>query len=616
MVWAKGQKLQGGKYVIQGVLGQGGFGISYKALHVSLNHYVVIKTPNEYLQDEPDDHKYLDRFMEEGRILARLSRDPHPHIVGVHDSFQEGSIYCLVRDFVEGESLFELVRRRGTIPEAEAVRYIRQIGEALTVVHQAGLTHRDATPANIILRPNGNAVLIDFGIAKELMPSTDTSAEAVGNRGFAPFEQLYQGSQEPNVDVYCLAATLYYVVTGQRPTNSLDRKLNNEPLIPPQQIVRGISDYVNQAILKGMALEPNNRPQSMPVWLELLKSTKVVTLPWAKGQKLQAGKYVIQEVLGQGGYGTTYKALHISLNRYVVIKTPNEYLQHKPDYNKYVARFIEEGQILARLSKDPHSHIVEVHDSFQEGAIYCLVMEFVDGENLFELVRRRGAIPEAEAVRYIHQIGQALAVVHQAGLTHRDAHPGNILLRQNGKAVLIDFGIAKELIPSTHTSTGTPGNPGFAPYEQACRGSREPNVDVYCLAATLYYALTGQCPTNALYRKLDNEPLIPPKQIVRGISDYVNQAILKGMELEPEDRPQSMREWLDSLGLISEASPPAPTPPPVKRGLTLEQKIAIATLILAVLSLIVPFFGPLSDWMDRLKPQSPTSPTPSSTISP
>ncbi|MEQ9368553.1 MAG: protein kinase [Coleofasciculus chthonoplastes F3-SA18-01] len=270
---------------------------------------------------------------------------------------------------------------------------------------------------------------------------------------------------------------------------------------------------------------------------------------WATGQKLQGGKYVIQGVLGQGGFGITYKARHVSLNHYVVIKTPNEYLQYEPDYHKYVDRFIAEAQVLARLSRDPHPSIVGVHDLFQEGIISCLVMNFVDGENLFELVRRRGAIPEAEAVRYIRQIGEALTLVHQVGLTHRDAHPGNILLRQNGKAVLIDFGIAKELVPSTYTSTGAVGNEGFAPYEQVHRGSREPNVDVYCLAATLYYALTGQCPTKGLDRKLYQEPLIEPRRIVPGISKQVNRAILKGMALEPKKRPQSMQAWLKKLDI-------------------------------------------------------------------
>jgi serine/threonine-protein kinase len=146
-------------------------------------------------------------------------------------------------------------------------------------------------------------------------------------------------------------------------------------------------------------------------------------------------------------------------------------------------------------------------------------MEFVEGENLFEVIKRRGALPESEIVRCICQIGEALTMVHQAGLVHRDAHPGNIMLRKNGKAVLIDFGIAKELLPQTLSSTGNVGNKGFAPYEQMTRGSREPTVDVYCLAATLYYAVTGQFPTNSLARKLENIPLKPPKQIIPSISN-------------------------------------------------------------------------------------------------
>ncbi|MCC5598413.1 serine/threonine protein kinase [Nostoc favosum] len=280
-------------------------------------------------------------------------------------------------------------------------------------------------------------------------------------------------------------------------------------------------------------------------------------MPWIAGERLQAGKYVIEKVLGQGGFGITYKALHIELNKTVVIKTPNEYLSHDPDYNKYVERFIQEGRTLARLSEDPHPHIVGVIDFFIEGAIHCLVMDFVPGENLFEALRRRGALPEVEIVPCIRQIGEALVVVHQAGLVHRDAHPGNIMLGSNGKAVLIDFGIAKELVPKTLSSTGNAGNHGFAPYEQMTRGSREPTVDVYCLAATLYYGVTGQSPTTSLARKLENTSLTPPRQINSGISERLNQAILKGMALEAKDRPQSMQVWLAML------EAPKVTPPPL-----------------------------------------------------
>jgi serine/threonine protein kinase len=278
-------------------------------------------------------------------------------------------------------------------------------------------------------------------------------------------------------------------------------------------------------------------------------------MPWTAGERLQGGKYVIEKELGSGGFGITYKALHVELNQTVVIKTPIDTLSRDPEYEKYIERFIKEGQILARLSEHLNSQIVGVIDLFKEGSTHCLVMDFVPGENLFQAVRRRGALPEAEIVPCIRQIGEALMVVHQAGLVHRDAHPGNIMLPSNGKAVLIDFGIAKELVPKTLTSKGYAGNPGFAPYEQRHRGSREPTVDVYCLAATLYYAVTGQSPTPSLARKLDNVSLTPPKQIIPGLSDPLNQAILKGMALEAEDRPQSMQLWLAMLK-ASKATPP------------------------------------------------------------
>ena len=285
------------------------------------------------------------------------------------------------------------------------------------------------------------------------------------------------------------------------------------------------------------------------------------------GQKLQNGKYIIQQILGQGGFGITYKALQVNLNRPVVIKTPNEYLNHDPEYDKYIERFIAEGRTLARLSQEPHPHIVGVIELFQEGNTHCLVMEFVPGENLFQAVKRRGALPAAEIVTYIRQIGQALMVVHQAGLVHRDAHPGNIMLRSNGKAVLIDFGIAKQIIPATQSSTDKAANDGFAPYEQRYKGSRDPRVDVYCLAASFYFGVTGKKPTNSLARKLDNEPLIPPQKIISSISDGLNRAILYGMALEAKDRPHSMQSWLEILSYKFNTKAKNPTvtfPPPVE----------------------------------------------------
>jgi serine/threonine-protein kinase len=138
-------------------------------------------------------------------------------------------------------------------------------------------------------------------------------------------------------------------------------------------------------------------------------------------------------------------------------------------------------------------------------------------------------------------------MVHNAGIIHRDAHPGNIMLRNNTSAVLIDFGLAAEIMPRVMSSKH-PANLNFAPYEQFLEGSGKPTVDVYCLAASLYYAITGQLPTQALTRKLKNQALIPPNKIVK-ISDKINDAILKGLGLEPEQRPQTMAEFLRLLDI-------------------------------------------------------------------
>lgn len=233
------------------------------------------------------------------------------------------------------------------------------------------------------------------------------------------------------------------------------------------------------------------------------------------------------------------------LDAFVVIKTPNESLRNDPEYPKFIKRFREEGQRLEKLSETQHPNIVRVRDLFSENGTYCLVMDFVQGDSLFNLVKQNGALPTEEAVKCISQIGEALKIVHQAGLVHRDAHPGNIMVQQDGKAVLIDFGIAGEIIPKT-VSSKVFANPAFAPYEQM-RGDRKPCVDIYSLAASLYYGLTGKFPEASINRRLYSMALVSPQEHIYTISDRLNQAILKGMELEPENRPQTMQKWLELL---------------------------------------------------------------------
>jgi serine/threonine-protein kinase len=266
-------------------------------------------------------------------------------------------------------------------------------------------------------------------------------------------------------------------------------------------------------------------------------------MTWNPGDKLQNGKYKIKQVLGEGGFGITYQAYHSYLDTDVVIKTPNDKLRNDSEYKRFKERFLKESQILAKFSEKRHPHIVQVKDFFAEGDLPCLVMEFVRGKSLLDYVREKGVLSESQAVQYIRQIGGAINLIHGLGLVHRDAHPGNIMLVSQNEAILIDFGIAADLKPIS-SSTSHPYNPAFAPYEQML-GSCEKTVDVYTLAASLYYGVTGKIPQPNLYARSQGQSLIPPQNFNKNINSKLNQAIVKGLEFKSEKRPQSIEEWLD-----------------------------------------------------------------------
>lgn len=279
------------------------------------------------------------------------------------------------------------------------------------------------------------------------------------------------------------------------------------------------------------------------------------------GKTLQDGKYTLDQELGQGGFGTTFKATHHYLGRAVVIKTLNESLSSHPEFPKFRRKFQDEAR---RLALCIHPHIVQVSDFFREDQRPYIVMEYILGYTLDTLVSPERSLPEAIAIHYIRQIGAALQVVHRNGLLHRDVKPQNIMLRQGTqKVVLIDFGIAREFTPGltqTHTNTLSEG---YAPIEQYLpQEKRTPATDVYGLAATLYTLLTGQVPIASILRHRRSMPA--PHDLQPQLSAAVNQAVVQGMAIEASDRPTSVDEWLSLLPPQNVSSPAAAGATPVK----------------------------------------------------
>ncbi len=263
------------------------------------------------------------------------------------------------------------------------------------------------------------------------------------------------------------------------------------------------------------------------------------------GKTLQGGKYTINQEIGRGGFGITYKATHHFLHQEVVIKTLNHKLQKHPDFAKFESQFQDEAR---RLASCVHPNIVRVSDFFVEADFPYMVMEYIPGETLGEAFVMPGIpLPEDRAIHYIRQIGAALGAVHQKGLLHRDVKPDNIILRQNtNEVILIDFGIAREFntgVKQAHTGMVSEG---YSPMEQyLTNAKRSPATDVYGLASTLYALLTGQVPMPVLLR--DKEKMPSPRELQPHLSAAVNQAVMRGMAVEARFRPQTVAEWLDSL---------------------------------------------------------------------
>ena len=273
--------LQGGKYRIERVLGQGGFGITYLAVQTSLQRQVAIKeffmkdfclrdettlsmrTPSTSSNKQVEQYKR--KFIKEARNLARLN---HPNIISVIDVFEENDTVYYVMPYLSGGSLQDYVKLHGALSESEAMKYVRQVAKALKYMHEEQhMCHFDVKPANILLDDKGNAMLIDFGISKNYDSSgLETTTTQVGmSEGYAPIEQYQQNVEEfsPVSDVYALGATLYFLLHGKRPVNAPSRA-GGSALMMQKSLSQNVKDIINAS----MKISKRERANSVDVFME------------------------------------------------------------------------------------------------------------------------------------------------------------------------------------------------------------------------------------------------------------------------------------------------------------------------------------------------------------
>lgn len=278
-----GSSLQGGKYNIIRMLGQGGFGITYLAVHTLTEEKFAIKEffPKTYCErDETTSQikigtrfnrelvdKLRRRFIKEAKNLRNTD---HPGIVKVSDIFEENNTAYFAMDYIQGSSLSNIIRNEGALDESKALEYINQIGEALSYIHSKNMTHFDVKPGNIMIRKSDDKpILIDFGLSVQYTKEGDMTSTSIGaaSPGFSAIE-MYDVSKlskfSPSTDVYSLGATLYALLTGSTPPNATD--IIYSGLTIPNSVSNELAEVIKRAMLVG-----NDRTPTVSAFLDDLK---------------------------------------------------------------------------------------------------------------------------------------------------------------------------------------------------------------------------------------------------------------------------------------------------------------------------------------------------------
>ncbi len=268
-----------GKFMVGDVLGEGGFGITYIGFDMELEMKVAIKEfyPNGYASRESVStnqltiytgsnqktvEKWRESFLKEARSLGKLSH--LSGVVGVREYFQENNTAYIIMEFLEGQTLKAYTASQGgRLSPAFLLPAIEPVLTSLAEVHKQGMIHRDISPDNIMIAPDGSMKILDFGAARDFTGSQDKSLSVMLKPGYAPEEQYRsKGNQGPWSDVYAMAGTIYRTLTGVLPPEAMER-VRNDTLTPPNQLGAGLSPAQEQALLNGLAVFADNRYQNM-----------------------------------------------------------------------------------------------------------------------------------------------------------------------------------------------------------------------------------------------------------------------------------------------------------------------------------------------------------------
>lgn len=400
----------------------------------------------------------------------------------------------------------------------------------------------------LVRRKEMDAALFQSGVGKQAGSETaaNTTAPASGASG-------------PKEDTEAVEKEMLDLVAGgealDEAQDAVKEKAESERVDQPEMAEVSESDFL--AILQDEEM-PGTWLQEETETGEMAPAGDVTrTVDMSQFRIRKIGRYVLEKEIGRGAAGRIYKAWDPKLDRTVVIKTVSYSLTASEDeISRLKARVYREAKTAAKLN---HPHIVVVYDVEDEKHFSYIVMEYVEGPNLRELLNQEHRLEPGRAIRLVKQVCQALEFAHESGVVHRDIKPSNILIVDEDKVKVTDFGIAKVINHLTLTQTGrVVGTPGYMAPEQIEGGRVDSRSDIFSLGVVFYELITGKRPfegeslASLAYKIVHVDP-VPPSLVNVELSEVYDEIINRAMAKDPQHRFQSAAEFYQALSKIEAA---------------------------------------------------------------
>ncbi|MGD8627328.1 MAG: protein kinase, partial [Anaerolineae bacterium] len=571
-----------GNYRIERVLGRGGMAQVYYGLDVKLQRPVAIKVIDARYRDDPS---YAQRFVREAQTVATWRQE---NIVQVYFADEEEGLYYFAMEYVDGQSLAEILagleREGEMMAHGEVARIGRAVAGALDYAHEKGVVHRDVKPGNVLLDQEGRVVLSDFGLAMDVRHGTQ--GEVFGSSHYiAPEQARSSADAVPQSDLYSLGVILFEMLTGvvpfddPSPTSVALQHVTQAPP-SPRELNPRLSPEVEAVLLKALSKSPGARFQSGAALIDALEVALQAPAPARAeaeagdsllGQRLD--EYRLEALLGRGGMARIYRGLDVRLRRHVAIKVIDTPFRADSDH---ITRFEREAQAIAQLE---HPQIVRLYRYGESDGVLYMAMQYIEGTDLRSVLagyRDRGElVPADEVRRIVGDVCTALDYAHSKGVIHRDVKPSNIMLDGEGRAILTDFGLA--LVIEAGTQGEVLGSLHYIAPEQAISSAGAvAQSDLYAVGVMLYEMFTGRVPFDA-DDPLDiallhmSEAPRPPRELRSELSPALEAVILKALAKEPADRYASGAGLLRALDEALETTRAEPAAKPAAAPRTREE---------------------------------------------